>query len=211
MEQQLETSGSALATGSIAARFVSQNALDEASARKEQEWKDAYARIGQEPPPQMLEQPDDGRTLYERLEEQRILKQEEWDNKMKLSNQYRGLQTDELDFLAEKVKETRAHERKVEQEDDAEVMGYKEALAKRQATALAAAEPQLAASKAPAPPAKRIPPKAAKKDIKSLMKGVVVKKKPKAAASASPKPTAEGSSKRSHEGGDEPSDKKHKP
>jgi hypothetical protein len=82
MEQQLETSGSALATGSIAARFVSQNALDEATARREQEWKEAYERcercsavvssgtltqirIGQEPPPQMLEQPDDGRTLYE--------------------------------------------------------------------------------------------------------------------------------------------------
>jgi hypothetical protein len=45
---------------------------------------------------------------------------------MKLSNQYRGLQTDELDFLAEKIKEKRAREQKVAEEDDAEVMGYKE-------------------------------------------------------------------------------------
>ncbi|TXT08744.1 hypothetical protein VHUM_02872 [Vanrija humicola] len=211
MEQQLETSGSALATGSIAARFVSQNALDEATARREQEWKDAYARIGQEPPPQMLEQPDDGRTLYEVGSVMGILKQEEWDDKMKLSNQYRGLQTEELDFLAEKIKEKRAHERKVEEEDNAEVMGYKEALAKRQATVLAAAEPQLAtAAKPPAPPAKRIPPKPVKKDIKSLMKGVVVKKKPKPTTGAAPKLAAE-SSKRPREEDDEPSDKKRKP
>jgi hypothetical protein len=36
------------------------------------------------------------------------------------------------------------------------------------------------ASTTPAPPtAKKVPPKAVKKDVKSLMKGVVVKKKPK--------------------------------
>jgi hypothetical protein len=74
---------------------------------------------------------------------------------------------------------------------------------------LAAAEPQLATAK-PAPPVKRIPPKPVKKDIKSLMKGVVVKKKPKQATASATKPAVE-SSKRPLEGGDEPSDKKHKP
>lgn len=33
----------------------------------------------------------------------------------------------------------------------------------------------------PAPPRPKVPPKAIKKDVRSLMKGVVVKKKPKAA------------------------------
>lgn len=75
--ENIETSGSALATGSINARFISQNKLDEANDRREQEWKEAYARwvfpmrsladgrIGQEPPPQMKEEKHDGRTLFE--------------------------------------------------------------------------------------------------------------------------------------------------
>jgi hypothetical protein len=40
----IETSGSALASGSIASRFISQNAVDEANAIREKEWKDAYER-----------------------------------------------------------------------------------------------------------------------------------------------------------------------
>lgn len=42
--ESIETSGSALATGSINARFISQNKLDEANDRRDQEWKEAYAR-----------------------------------------------------------------------------------------------------------------------------------------------------------------------
>ncbi|RSH78918.1 uncharacterized protein EHS24_001841 [Apiotrichum porosum] len=191
--ENIETSGSALATGSIAARFISQTAVDEANDRREQEWKDAYARIGQEPPPQMKEQPDDGRTLYERLKEQEILKQEEWDNRMKLSNQYRGLDNEELNFLADKIKERRTKEQKEKAEDNVEVQAYREALAKKNAASLAAAEPQTsvppASSSSSAKPSTsavkpRIPPKAPKKDIKSLMKGVVVKKAKPAAAQA---------------------------
>lgn len=42
--ESIETSGSALATGSINARFISQNKLDEANDRRDQEWKEAYER-----------------------------------------------------------------------------------------------------------------------------------------------------------------------
>lgn len=42
--ESMETSGSALATGSIASRFITQDDVDEAKERREQEWKDAYAR-----------------------------------------------------------------------------------------------------------------------------------------------------------------------
>lgn len=37
-------SRSALASGSIGARFISQNAVDEAKERREEEWKAAYER-----------------------------------------------------------------------------------------------------------------------------------------------------------------------
>lgn len=43
--ESIETeSRSALASGSIGARFISQNAVDEAKERREEEWKAAYER-----------------------------------------------------------------------------------------------------------------------------------------------------------------------
>jgi len=45
---------------------------------------------------------------------------------MKLSNQYRGLQSEELQFLAERAKERKTAERKREEEENAEVMEYRE-------------------------------------------------------------------------------------
>lgn len=42
--ESIETSQSALATGSIASRFITQDAVDVAKERREQEWKEAYAR-----------------------------------------------------------------------------------------------------------------------------------------------------------------------
>lgn len=64
-------------------------------------------------------------SIFRHLTEQ-LLKQEEWDNKMKLGNQYRGLHADEYDFLSEKMKEQRDKERRVKDQDNAEVMEYRE-------------------------------------------------------------------------------------
>lgn len=131
---------------------------------------------------------------------------------MKLGNQYRGLHADEYDFLSEKMREQRDKERLLKDQDNAEVLEYREcvipfqrplssiqltrqnsALAKKHAAEVAAAEPKLpspvsadsaakadsaatAEAAATAAP-KRVPPKSGKKDVKSLMKGVVIKKK----------------------------------
>ncbi|BEJ12698.1 hypothetical protein CspHIS471_0211580 [Cutaneotrichosporon sp. HIS471] len=189
-------SRSALATGSIGARFISQNAVDEAKERREEEWKEAYERIGQEPPPQMKEEEHDGRTLFERLEEQKQLKQDWWDDRMKMKNQYRGLVGEEFEFLAEKDREKRDAERKVEEEVNVELQGYREARTKRAADAVAAAEPQPTSS-APKPPLKKtVPAKPAKKDMRSLMKGVVVKKKAAKPADKAADKTADKDKKR---------------
>lgn len=45
---------------------------------------------------------------------------------MKLSNQYRGLESEELQFLADRAKERKAVERKREEEENAEVREYRE-------------------------------------------------------------------------------------
>jgi hypothetical protein len=45
---------------------------------------------------------------------------------MKLSNQYRGLDTEELTFLADKAKERRLKEKAEEEIENAEVREYRE-------------------------------------------------------------------------------------
>jgi hypothetical protein len=124
----------------------------------------------------------------------------EWDEKMKMGNQWRGLATEEVEYLSEKAKEKRAAEKIVKDQEAQDVAEYREyvytcltlflkevanddrRLAGRQSYLppdTTAASPSLVV------PPKRFPTKA-KKDVKSLMKGVVVKKK--AAPAATPKP-----------------------
>jgi len=76
-----------LSTGIVGSRFVSQNEIDTAKARRDEQWRAAYARfysfmlfvapsyverlnylscrLGQEPPPQPVEDSYDGRSLAE--------------------------------------------------------------------------------------------------------------------------------------------------
>lgn len=74
-----------LSAGAVGSRFVSQEELDTAKAKRDEQWKAAYARsfaelhrillpqltneltfrLGQEPPPQPVEDVFDGRSLAE--------------------------------------------------------------------------------------------------------------------------------------------------
>lgn len=54
------------------------------------------------------------------------MKTEEWDEKMKLSNQYRGLDTEEYGFLAARAREQREKERQVADEESREIASYRE-------------------------------------------------------------------------------------
>ncbi|CAE6455585.1 hypothetical protein ACGC1H_005788 [Rhizoctonia solani] len=168
------------ATGSVASRFVTQTEIDSAKERRDEQWKAAYARLGQEPPPQPTEDPEyDGRSLYERLQANKIAKQEQWEEKNKLSNQFRALEEDEIHFLDGLVDEKIIKERKRKEEENEELKGFREAVSQREA--------QQAAASGPAPPtsASRPPPKPvapapakpqAKKNQKALLKGAIVKK-----------------------------------
>jgi len=54
-----------LSSAGIGSRFVSQDDVDTAKARRDEQWKAAYARIGMEPPPQQEQDFSDGRSLAE--------------------------------------------------------------------------------------------------------------------------------------------------
>ncbi|CAE6416530.1 unnamed protein product [Rhizoctonia solani] len=180
------------ATGSVASRFVTQTEIDSAKERRDEQWKAAYARLGQEPPPRPTEDPEyDGRSLYERLQANKTAKQEQWEEKNKLSNQFRALEEDEIHFLDGLVDEKIIKERKRKEEENEELKNYREAVSQREAqqAATSAPAPPTSIPKPPPKPAAPAPAKTqAKKNQKALLKGAIVRK-PSTPASGSTKST----------------------
>ncbi|KAI0734564.1 N-terminal domain of NEFA-interacting nuclear protein NIP30-domain-containing protein [Fomitopsis betulina] len=177
-----------ISSGAVGSRFVSQGDIDTAKARREEQWKAAYARLGQEPPPPPAEDAFDGRSLAEKLAANRAAKQEEWEERNKLGNQFRALEEDEVLFLDSVLEKQREEERIRKEMDGKELKGFREAVAARETAAtkpavgtVTNAPPQPIATKI-----KTISPATGKKDLKKSLKGVLVKKKSKPAASSLP-------------------------
>ncbi|KAF9229411.1 hypothetical protein BS17DRAFT_688909 [Gyrodon lividus] len=115
MEEGIPT----VAVTGVASRFVTQTDVEAAKTRREEQWKAAYARLGQEPPPQPAEDSYDGRSLAEKLAANRAAKQEEWEEKTKLANQFRALEEDEIMFL-DSIREKQAEEERLRRLQDGE-------------------------------------------------------------------------------------------
>ncbi|KAJ3537639.1 hypothetical protein NM688_g6654 [Phlebia brevispora] len=174
-----------LSAGAVGSRFVSQEELDTAKARREEQWKAAYARLGQEPPPQPAEDVFDGRSLAEKLAANRAAKQEEWEERNKLGNQFRALEEDEVLFLDSLAEKQREEERLRKEMEGEELKNFRQAVAAREN---ALKPPPLATEASTAPPANKGKSTASapvKRDSKKTLKGVLVKKKPKAAEAKS--------------------------
>ncbi|KAH3772069.1 PSME3-interacting protein-like [Dreissena polymorpha] len=76
--------------------FESQSEVDEKKRKRQEEWEKVRKP---EDPEEAPEQPVDNRCLYDKLEEQRLKKQEEFEEKVAFRNQVRRLDEDEVDFL----------------------------------------------------------------------------------------------------------------
>lgn len=169
-----------LSAGVVGSRFITQDEIDAARQRREDQWKAAYARLGQEPPPQQQDDHYDGRSLAEKLAANRIAKQEEWEEKNRLANQFRALEEDEIMFL-DSVRERQAEEEKQRKlRDGEELKSFREAVAARNSAVNNPPPPVMNKPVVVAPPK---PPATVKKDVKRPLKGVVVKKKAKSASS----------------------------
>ncbi|KAG8906195.1 hypothetical protein FRB99_007411 [Tulasnella sp. 403] len=175
-----------LSSGSVGSRFVSEADIDAAKATREAEWKAAYARIGQEPPPRPIEDYD-GRSLFERLQEQKTMKQEQWDEKMKLSNQFRGIDEEDSAFLVAMQSEKLQAEKLLKQEEAEQVAMFRAGVAKRAEASSKAPATTTSPTSTSAPPLPTSKPSASvkgpvtkassvKKDQKTLLKGVIRKK-----------------------------------
>lgn len=169
--------------GGVGSRFVSQNDLEEAKARRDEQWKAAYARLGQAPPPQPVEDSFDGRSLAEKLAANRAAKQEEWEEKTKLANQFRALEEDEIMFL-DSIREKEAEEERLRKAQDGEELSdFRKAVAARESVLNKppAAQPVVQPRKPNDDTLEKpkVTALAPKKDVKKSLKGVVVKKKAK--------------------------------
>ncbi|KAG8768454.1 hypothetical protein FRC12_005552 [Ceratobasidium sp. 428] len=202
-------------TGSVGSRFVSQAEIDSAKERRDADWKAAYARLGQEPPPKPVEDETyDGRSLYEGEEpafqlksslvtDCQTAKQEEWEEKTKLSNQFRALEEDEIHFLDGIMDEKIIKEKKRKDEENEELKNFREAVAQKAAQQSAAPAPTSSTTKPPttkpAASSTALAKNQPKKNQKSLLKGAIVRKptgaKPGSATSpttsAAPKPAVQ--------------------
>ncbi|KAK7058849.1 hypothetical protein VNI00_001473 [Paramarasmius palmivorus] len=161
-----------LSSGVVGSRFVSQDEIDTAKARREEQWKAAYARLGQEPPPQQQEDAYDGRSLAEKLAANRAAKQEEWEEKTKLANQFRALEEDEIMFLDSVREKQESEERQRKERDGEEVKNFKEAVAARSQASSGPPAPTNTG-----PPQKETPKATSQPKAKKALKGVVIKKK----------------------------------
>ncbi|GJE85771.1 N-terminal domain of NEFA-interacting nuclear protein NIP30-domain-containing protein [Phanerochaete sordida] len=165
-----------LSTVGVGSRFVSQDDLEAAKAKRQEQWKAAYARLGQEPPPEPKEDVFDGRSLAEKLAANRAAKQEEWEERNKLGNQFRALEEDEVLFLDSILEKQREEERLRKETEGEELKNFREAVAARENAAKP--PPVVADATPPSKPKPKPAPSVAKKDTKKSLKGVLVKKKP---------------------------------
>ncbi|KOB73866.1 NEFA-interacting nuclear protein NIP30, partial [Operophtera brumata] len=76
--------------------FISETEIVEARRRRQEEWEKVRTA---DQPQEAPEDPYDTRPLFQRLEEQRMKKEAEYEEAHKLKNMIRGLDDDEVGFL----------------------------------------------------------------------------------------------------------------
>ncbi|KAF9822018.1 hypothetical protein IEO21_00012 [Rhodonia placenta] len=115
-----------ISSGAVGSRFVTQSEVETAKARRDEQWRAAYARLGQEPPPPPAEDAFDGRSLAEVSPQFLAAKQEEWEERNKLGNQFRALEEDEVLFLDSIMEKQREEERLRKEMDGEELKHFRE-------------------------------------------------------------------------------------
>jgi len=103
--------------------FVTEAEIEEKKLQRQEEWEKVRKP---EDPEEAPEEVIDHRSLFDRLEEQRQKKQDEWDEEHKFKNQFRGLDDEEVDFL-DKIDDIREEAERVRlQEERRELFEYQQ-------------------------------------------------------------------------------------
>ncbi|KAL8194711.1 UNVERIFIED_CONTAM: hypothetical protein K2H54_029816 [Gekko kuhli] len=107
-------------------RFVTEAELEERRKRRQEEWEKVRKP---EDPEECPEEVYDPRSLYERLQEQKDKKQQEFEEQFKFKNMVRGLDEDETKFLDEVSRQQALIEKQRREEDLKELNEYRISLA----------------------------------------------------------------------------------
>ncbi|GAA6061878.1 hypothetical protein JCM10212_000519 [Sporobolomyces blumeae] len=119
-------------TNSVSSRFVSSTDLEAAKAKREQEWREAYERIGEQPPERddQAEQYDP-RSLWEKLQENKTKKQEAFEEQLKFKNHFRALDEEEISFLDSMIDESNDEEKERQRAIKQELESFRKAVTAR--------------------------------------------------------------------------------
>ncbi|XP_056621731.1 PSME3-interacting protein isoform X1 [Triplophysa dalaica] len=108
-------------------KFVSESELEETRKKRQEEWEKVRKP---DDPEEVPEEAYDPRSLFERLQEQKDKKQEEYEEQFKFKNMVKGLEEDETSFLDEVSRQQCLIEKRRREEDAQEIKEYRSALQK---------------------------------------------------------------------------------
>ncbi|MED6235046.1 hypothetical protein ATANTOWER_013916 [Ataeniobius toweri] len=118
--------GGEVAGVDLSRKFVSESELDERRKKRQEEWEKVRKPDDPEEAP---EEEYDPRCLYDRLQEQKDKKQQEYEEQFKFRNMVRGLDEDETSFLDEVSRQQVLVEKKRRDEEKQELALVKQASA----------------------------------------------------------------------------------
>ncbi|KAG7521615.1 hypothetical protein JOB18_002475 [Solea senegalensis] len=106
----------------LSRKFVTEAELDEKRKQRQEEWEKVRKPDDPEEAP---EEAYDPRSLFERLQEQKDKKQEEFEEQFKFKNMVRGLDDDETSFLDEVSRQQCLVEKQRRDEEKQELLEYR--------------------------------------------------------------------------------------
>ncbi|KXN72441.1 hypothetical protein CONCODRAFT_84067 [Conidiobolus coronatus NRRL 28638] len=110
-------------------KFISEKTIEENKRKRAEEWE--KARAENKDLPELKEQEYDPRTLFERLQEQKTMKEEAQKEASKLSNLIHTVNDDEAAFLYSLKEKSLQKEKKIELDDLEQLKAFKETLIQR--------------------------------------------------------------------------------
>ncbi|XP_043981751.1 PSME3-interacting protein isoform X2 [Gambusia affinis] len=169
----------------LSRKFVSESELDEKRKKRQEEWEKVRKP---DDPEEVPEEEYDPRCLYDRLQEQKEKKQQEFEEQFKFRNMVRGLDEDESSFLDEVSRQQVLVEKQRRDEEKQELLEYRSALVKQ---ASASAESRRESEKKAGPKQTGAEPKTSHLSQAHLLVGAVKRRSSSQSSDGSKKPRVE--------------------
>ncbi|XP_051953801.1 PSME3-interacting protein-like isoform X2 [Xyrauchen texanus] len=127
-------------------KFVSESELEDKRKKRQEEWEKIRKS---DDPEEVPEEEYDPRSLFERLQEQKDKKQEDYEEQFKFKNMVKGLDEEETSFLEEVSQQQCLIEKRRHDEEAKEIKEYRSALQKRAISESQKKEPEKKAGPKP--------------------------------------------------------------